>query len=49
LVARALRIGLVVAETTVRVNNYWKTFVIPWAEIEGVGIHSPAAAFRNDL
>ena len=53
LVPRALGIGLVVTETTVRVSNYWKTYVIPWAEIEGVGIGlkgwpgDPALLFRR--
>jgi hypothetical protein len=53
LASRALRIGLVVTESTVWVSNYWTTYVIPWAEIQGIGIGlkgwpgRPALLFRR--
>lgn len=35
---RAFRISFVATTDGVTVKNYWKTYDLPWAEIEGVGI-----------
>jgi hypothetical protein len=53
-VRRAFRIGLVVTEDRVTVNNYWRTHAFPWLDVEGVGIGlkkqgvlpQPALAFK---
>jgi hypothetical protein len=48
-VPRALRIGLVVTETTVSIDNYWTTHVILWADVDGVGIGSKGLLPRPAL
>jgi hypothetical protein len=52
-VRRALRVQLVVTEARVCVDNYWTRSVIPWADVDGVGIAvkglfpQPALVFRR--
>jgi hypothetical protein len=40
---------LLVTETTVRVDNYWATHVIPWEDVEGVAIGSKGLLPRPAL
>jgi hypothetical protein len=53
-VRRAFRASLVVTEDAVTVTNFWRTYMFPWSEVEGVGIAlkqqgilpQPALAFK---
>lgn len=54
LVRRGFRASLVVTQDGVTVKNFWKTYMFPWSEVEGVGIAltqqgilpQPALAFK---
>jgi hypothetical protein len=37
LLRRSFRLALIVDSTTVEIRNYWRTYFIPWQDIEGVG------------
>jgi hypothetical protein len=37
-IRRAFRIRLVVSAESVIVDNYWRSYEIPWSDIEGIGI-----------